>query len=525
MSALILVQFSGSQTELVLQCDEAKPTCARCVLGLDKCVYPTIVQPDGKSQSNNLHKPHLLASVLTPSPSSSPYSDRSFSASCSPHAASTCAESSHTTPSLNAWTGLSNNDLFQHYLHHTSLSLSLSETDYIVLHTTIPKLAQQNSIVYHALLAVSAAHLACNMISSQPHQDPLIVNKVLLAGYRHYNCASERMRVAMSRSEVDMDPLVASALLLVPFATSSQQINHWISTQTGGGVREAKKRLESTPRDVIVIMRGVRTLLQSTSCGSTSAHGECSPEPHVENAGLPTVLAVRSSFPNLAPSRTHFMTAIIATTSAVAFARLRQRLDAWYPARDQSDQGLAACSAAFEVLESIKSNGIGTSRFPPPPSTTPPSTSDSHELPPSLRSFAQDSFAFASTPPHPTHPLTRFFLTFLIRVPQFYLDLVLPLLDQRLESPLTFHTIPVTLTQTQALALDIYAHWSVLMFLVEKESWWIGTLPEVTLEGMLNRYGEGFVKRFWGRGRDEEEAEKWWPGWMLGVLKDAKAFS
>jgi hypothetical protein len=110
-------------------------------------------------------------------------------------------------------------------------------------------------------------------------------------------------------------------------------------------------------------------------------------------------------------------------------------------------------------------------------------------------------------------------------VPQFYLDLVLPLLDQRLESPLTVHTLPVTLIRTQALALDIYAHWSVLMFLVEKESWWIGTLPEVTLEGMVNRYGEGLVKRFWGGARDEEEAEKWWPGWMLGVLKDAKAFS
>ena len=76
------------------------------------------------------------------------------------------------------------------------------------------------------------------------------------------------------------------------------------------------------------------------------------------------------------------------------------------------------------------------------------------------------------------------------------------------------------LTADQALALDIYAHWSVLMFLVEEESWWIGSLPVVTLTGMMNRYGDEFVAGLssgQGYGHD-----RWWPGSMLTVLREIK---
>jgi hypothetical protein len=72
------------------------------------------------------------------------------------------------------------------------------------------------------------------------------------------------------------------------------------------------------------------------------------------------------------------------------------------------------------------------------------------------------------------------------------------------------------------LALDIYAHWSVLMFLVEEESWWIGTLPVVTLAGLVNRYGDGFVNR--PGPENGPGKEQWWPGSMLNISRDIKRY-
>ncbi|KAH7086077.1 hypothetical protein BKA63DRAFT_32403 [Paraphoma chrysanthemicola] len=505
-----------------VKCDETRPACTKCVLGLETCVYPITPRFAAKRDNTNINKSYLATDTFTPSPSSSPYSDHFMS---SPFCSSTHIEpasigGARPMPFIDPVIGLSNDDLYQYYVHHTSSSLSFSTADHTVFHQIIPALALHNSTVYHALLAVSAAHIAWNMIFSQPPPDPAGVNKVLLAGYRHYNSASERMRVAMFRSEIELEPLVASALLLVPFATASQQINHWISKNTGSGARAARKRLESTPRDVTVIMRGVRALLQSPDSGSSLAQWQFSPTLSAEST---TVQASATELWSPTLSRTHFMTTIVAKTSDVAFLRLRRHLDFCSSRYDQNDEEIAACRAAIEVLEYLKSAGLEAK-----PSTASPegqwpeiATRASLQLSSPLGAFARHSFALSSDSPHPTHALTRFFLTFLIRVPQSYFDFVLPLLDQRLETP----CLPIELTHTQALALDVYAHWSVLMFLVENESWWIGSLPEVTLEGMVNRYGEGFVKgAYGGDGKEDGCKEKWWPGWMLRTLKDAKSF-
>ncbi|KAF2030546.1 hypothetical protein EK21DRAFT_100414 [Setomelanomma holmii] len=393
-----------------VKCDEAKPACTRCVLCLDN--------PNTSSK---------------------------------------------------AVAGLSETDLYHHYLDHTSLALSLSRAGCILLRNSIPALAQHNSTVL-----------------------------ILLAGYRCYNRASERMRKAI-------------ALLLVPFATSSQQINHWMSKQKGGGM-VPRKRLESTPRDAVVIMRGVRALLQVLEYDVLSDGPE------------DNLMQSTPKFACSAPSRTHFMTGIVATTSDVAFSRLCHRLNT--ALKDQGfDPDLVACRAAFDILENIRCSVFSPEYSPIIPTTSSQSrTSESEQsgqtqtarLAPQLHSFAQKAFALDLTTPNQTEPLTRFLLSFLICVPQSYLDLVLSLLDQRLETP--GQSFSPSLTRAQALALDVYAYWLIFMFLVEEENWWIGPLSEVTLEGMMNRYGESSSNE--GR----ENGGKWWPASMLGIVKDIGRF-
>jgi hypothetical protein len=397
----------------------------------------------------------------------------------------------------------------------------------------MPTLALQNETVFHSLLAVSAASLAWDMISKEPPPDTDTVNQVLLTGYQHYNLASERMRESISGPEtLKLEPLIASALMLVPFATASQQINHWISSRSGA--QESHKLLSSTPRDVIIIMRGIRTMFRTLDCAGFSTNVDLSQE---MECGIDRSLAFLAANPRLkapASSRTHVMSAIVAATSSGSFSTLQQRLDSvrLYQS-DCPDHSLSACSAAFEILEQIRSSAFSTINSSPSPSPSfsspvadflEPEPTSSSQIAPWLRSFANRSFATQSTTPQPTEPLTHFFLSFLVQAPQEYLNLVLPLLDQRLESPIGASSghIPAELTREQVLALDIYAHWSVLMFLVEEESWWIGTLPVVTLAGLVNRYGDGFVNR--PGPENGPGKEQWWPGSMLNISRDIKRY-
>jgi hypothetical protein len=268
------------------------------------------------------------------------------------------------------------------------------------------------------------------------------------------------------------------------------------------------------------MMRGIRTTLQTLNCEDLATRKMEFPTSyasHFQRSG------------NFAAPYTHVMFPIVASTSQGAFFRLRARLEYCQKETQSSDDQLYACMEAFELLVNIRTLAFSPSN-PSTPTSIEPGFKQSYGFDSvpmqEIRSWLR-FYACRSKSPLPTEPLTRSFLDFLVQVPQAYLDLVLPLLDQRLESPrntATDHTTKCTteLTMNQALALDIYAHWSVFMFLVEEESWWIGKLPIVTLTGMVNRYGDQFVTRLWPN--ESEGEEQWWPGSMLTVLREIHRF-
>lgn len=215
------------------------------------------------------------------------------------------------------------------------------------------------------------------------------------------------------------------------------------------------------------------------------------------------------------------MISILAATIQPALAKFQQRLDsASFALNNGGGEVLPGCTTAFNVLKSIIDKV-----FPSPnDGKSSRDTSIDHsfvlrhtslsQIPPWLRSYARKA-----TGPLSMEPLTSLFLSFLIQVPQPYLDITIPVLDQRLESPVNGANGNTTeLTVEQALALNIYAHWSVLMSLVE-ESWWIGDLPIVTLNGMINRYGDDFVGRLWP---EMPDSEAWWPGSILEIVREIK---
>ncbi|EGE06145.1 hypothetical protein TEQG_05041 [Trichophyton equinum CBS 127.97] len=505
-----------------IKCDEEKPACVRCVSGFYKCVYPATFTPGKKGLGGELSVPSSSRGTLSPSPSVSLYRE------LSPSTRST-TEARTFFPSTDTPSELSDTDLYHHYLQHTSRTLAYSKHDQSALQIGIPTLALQSRTVFHSVLAASAACIACDMISRKPPAEVAAVKQALVTGYRHYHSASERMRESMSSvATLKLEPLLASALMLVPFATASQQINHWLSEK--GGVDEPQKPLSSTPRDIIVIMRGIRATLQTLDCESPVSGIAQSPvtDPGIDDFSILPEARIKVS--GIATPCNHTMGPIIASTSEEAYSKLQKRLDyALYHCGDANGT-LTACGAALDILKDIRSNAFSFSysQRSSPPSFSPLDDVSKDLFEPQSMSLPQvaswlRSFANRSVVPQPTEPLTRYFLTFLVQVPQEYLDLVLPLLDKRLESPVgaELDDSSIELTMEQALALDIYAHWSVLMFLVEEESWWIGNLPFVTLSGMVNRFGNNFVTRLWP---EEEKGGRWWPVGMLNILREIKQY-
>jgi hypothetical protein len=417
---------------------------------------------------------------------------------------------------------LSDADLYSHYIQHTSRTMTHCQRDQIAVQIGIPTLALKSKTVLHSLLALSAACAGCDMICKDPPPDLSAVNQVLMSGYRHYNLASEQLRELIAQQNaLNLEPLLASNMLLVPFCTASQQIKHWISNRNGTG--KSRKSLSSTPRDVIVIMRGIRTMLQAQNCRDSSPDLEVPEDAKFETDGASSL---EFNIPPAASctAHTHAMFPILAATSQEAFAQLQERLDS--AERNVSyaqhpDDSLSACVAAFEVLDDIR---IGTFSMSKPPSLASPTNSARKPLRLEqawLPRVAPWLRAYVGRPaiPLPTGPLTRPFLSFLVQVPQSYLDLVMPLLEQRLETA-SPDDAPIQISAQQALALDIYAYWSVLMFLVEKESWWISSLPVVTLTGMINKYGDKFTVGL--RPKQDYGYDRWWPRIMLTVLQEIK---
>ncbi|CBF78046.1 hypothetical protein AN8774.2 [Aspergillus nidulans FGSC A4] len=522
----------------VRSCDEIKPSCSRCILTMQKCVYaaPAATTQSSGPASNTQRNQLSLSSLLPTTPTSpggrlspSPLPFEAPQLPFSPPGQQ--RQQQLLLPTRQTEIDSSDTGLYHHYLQHTSRNLTANRQDHHAIQICLPTLALRSRTVYHSMLALSAACMCCDLIYREPPPEVTTVSEILMTGYRHYNLASERLRELISRpSAANAEPLLAAPPLLVPFVTSSQQVNHWISNRTAGGVEQVRKRLSSTPRDVIVISRGISATVRALETSTSPYSQLATPEALDSLDEYGTVAVSPCISTSVPPSHSHPMYPIIKSTSQPAFAKLQDRISLAL-VYDPGNRSLATCADAFKVLSTLRT-GVFPQDQSSPPLLLPPSMTQMPTLPqvaPWLVSFT----ARPSTP-SPTDHMTRPLLSFLVHAPQAYLDFVLPLLDQRLEGPAPSETgsadkaqAGLELNVEQALALDIYAHWSVLMFLVSEESWWIGKLPDITLAGLVNRFGDNFVRKHWpddgGRVDGEGEGEgigEWWPGSMLRIHRE-----
>jgi hypothetical protein len=202
------------------------------------------------------------------------------------------------------------------------------------------------------------------------------VMQILTTAYEHYNLASEKMRNSMSGPDTTKpDRILASSMLLVPFATASQQVNHWISTHSGTK-ENYKKFLNTTPMDVIVIMRGVRTTLQTLSPEDFNDHAR--PSGDEDSTSLDLLWPAEFGTPlRIPPSRVRVMFPVVTATIQGAFSKLQERLSYASLCHEGShDVSSSACSATFDYLNMIRTNTFS----PDEPVSCPSSSSTAESL-------------------------------------------------------------------------------------------------------------------------------------------------
>jgi hypothetical protein len=402
-------------------------------------------------------------------------------------------------------TSLSDSELFRHFLEHTSKSSPSWHKDRTVLQVGIAKLALESEPVSHSLLALSAACLCCDMIS-QGNADPEIVNRALNIGLQHHISSISQMQIMTSQPEnSNAEALLANAALLVPFAVAFQHINHWILCNDGS----QENNLSVTPRDAVTLMRGINStalLLNSKKSTKSEAHGSETSSPWITMFSQPDSSCFSTA------SRSHSMFPIIATTCPQALSQLRSRVEIAL-LDSQRDERVVSTHIAFEILNDIVCQSFSTSttaiesskyviKYSPAPESL------LAEVPAWLRCYTT-----RSPKPLQTEPLARTFLAFFCCAPEAYLDVLFPLLDQRDGDRDEDGEEASLLSGTEVLALDVYAHWLVLMFLIEEEAWWSGNFPILALQGLIKSYGYVF-----GQGLQEQ----WWPSSMLEIMTQMK---
>ncbi|KAI9699489.1 MAG: hypothetical protein M1836_003100 [Candelina mexicana] len=374
--------------------------------------------------------------------------------------------------------------------------------DRIILQVGITKLALESELFSHSVLALSAACLCSDTISNGS-ADPEIVRQLLDVGLQHHTLALEQMRtMASCPVESDIQPLLASALIMVPFALAYQHIQHWALVAKGLQDTEAL-----TPRDAILLLRGTRTtivILNSIRADSKSPESETPWDTmfsaqSTDSKGLTTI-----------PERSHTMFPVLAATFNQALSQLQRRIESGL-ATPQADENSASVFDAYDILNDIMSRTFtdcresdisfgNSTHFPVAPDSL------LAQAPGWLRKFV-----LRRPRPAPTEPLVRSFLAFFSSASKTYVNLLLPLLESQTDNV----DDEPELATAEVLALDVYAHWLVLMLLVEKEAWWVGEFPFLALQGLCARYGDRFSDI-------SLIQEQWWPAGMLEVTTRLK---
>lgn len=395
--------------------------------------------------------------------------------------------------------------LFSHYISRTSKVIAFDKDDLYALSVGIPNLAFTSKPVMDSLLALSAASKSYDMLSmiDTPLSDLSQIDGLLTLADQRHTASLEQVQAALPTLDQYND-VFANAALMVLYSSASHCVRIKVTEL-------AKAKGVNLPGHLYPYHSQWISLIRAAHMAYAGLQHQ--PDQDLSLADLPLeddveVLDENALSPEDGPTEQTktLLLPIISATSDAAFSSLFERAQetaASVQDETQLDE-LRVCTDTLSILKQTAAEVF-----------TPSKKSDrlaASETWTPLGKLSRVSswlrrYLGRVTSSTPTTPLRRTIMSFVNQVPIEYLSLVQSILDI---IPIdSAESLDVVTTPTQRLAMDIFAHWLVLVMLLDGV-WWIGPIGGWEL---------GRVVAFM-RSQQLHDERNWWPESMLLIKNE-----
>lgn len=375
-------------------------------------------------------------------------------------------------------------ELFSHYITHTSHVIPSDQADLFALHVGIPNLALTTPAIMGAVLALSAACKCYDILKTTPAPLDHIeeMRELLTLADRHHQRSLGQLQEAISKS--NFNTVLANAALMVLYALSG----HWVRVLLATKAKNAGKKL---PHDILPAQSQWITSIRAAYVAhvglqehpSTPGSEGPSDNSTLTEAGESHLLAgavegARNSRhqPEDGPSdeTRRLVLPIVSATYQAALEKLRVRCaHAHQNALAVDSVAIDACLTSLTLLERLFDTVLGHGKLSPEIPSSQANSALTHGYPWLARYIARVTSAV------PSKMSRRTTTSFLNRVPIEYLQLVQSALDcmptEADQSHANYYEQNITLSAAHKPALDIFAHWLILVILLDGV-WWIGDI-------------------------------------------------
>ncbi|KAJ6015367.1 hypothetical protein N7540_009958 [Penicillium herquei] len=426
--------------------------------------------------------------------------------------------------------------LFKHYIEHTSRDLTVDSQEQFTLQIGIPILAFQSRALMCSILALSAVCKCSDIIKQSVHHPEARENVIEMLNIADQYHMESLHKIQAALPEIrQYDHVLANAAMMGMYGSGSHCIRIWLSET----IDSEKSRKKFIPRGAqwTRLFRAVRmayTGLLQNSSGVNDLSDHTFPIPL--NLSISEYCTTSAAKPSRSMSD-HFMHPIIGTTIRSALGSLIGRVNHFVQLEleptAQAKRGnfldLQACQISLEILNQIV---IETFYVGPrtPDSETPQNSSlnwnqnDVDEIGRLLNiSPWLHRYAASITSMLPSKLPRRFIMAFVHKVPTQFLTLVEEIIGlihtETIDNTGNTSAMPCSISLSHQLALDIFAHWLVLVTLLS-DVWWIGNIGIWELKHIVS-----FAQRSqdqinaWGKNED------WWPKSMYHIAWELGKFT
>jgi hypothetical protein len=435
-------------------------------------------------------------------------------------------------------------ELLKHYLEHTCRDLTVDDDDQYTLQIGIPNLACQSKPLMKSVLAIAAVCKCCDFIK-QPSTSREDRDKVLeLLSLAHgYHMESLRGIQATLSETKHYDHVLANAAMMGMYGSGSHCVRIWLaktatlSDQPLGDFMPKHSQWISLFRavnlayggllsdaqgtdDNMVQLSPARPLVEQIASSGSQIQYEYKISSRVEQQRTPTNHAL---FPILAATVGSALDTLRQKVREIAMVQASNEINSHHtstPPASYGNPGLQSCYTALALLGNIVSETF------PAGDPLPITPGRGHlafevdidpvgrlsEISPWLRKYTASITSMI-----PSKLPRRFIMAFIHKAPTGFLNLVEEMLSfmqavtDSSEEPWTPSTLEPSIAHQ--LAVEIFAHWLVLVILLDNV-WWIGGIGAWELGRVVSLRKEGRWRMcMWNRDED------WWPESMFEVSR------